>query len=147
MSEVENIDGIKQSGWTGGLKIEFRRFFGKGKSPPGLQNVFFQFTSKEHGEKLWRVSLQFKKIDHEAMFNQEGIIDEAAQEMVIESLYPDAVIKSQTESYKCGDFDITCKSSGSGGYGKRTWIYVLLIDEEIFKDAVIQLFNENKDKY
>mgnify|MGYP001190718624 CR=1 FL=1 len=147
LSEVEDIDGIKVSGWTGSLTINFKKFFGKGNNPPGLNNVFFQFTPKEHGQKLWRVSLRFTKIDSENMFTRGGIIEEAAQELVIKELYPDAVIKEQSESYRCGDYDYACKADGNGIFGTRTWIYVLLIDDEILDDAVNFVFSGTVDKY
>jgi hypothetical protein len=147
MSEVTTMQGIKKSGWTGGLSVNFKKFFGKGNTPPGLKNVYFQFSPKSHGEKLWRITLRFTKIDAEKIFVEGGLIEESAQKAVIEFLYPNAEIKEQTESYKCGDYDFSCKASGNGIYGNRTWIYVMLIDSEVFNSAVEHVFNETKDKY
>ena len=146
-SDVKELKGIKKSGWTGSLTINFNKFFGKGNKPPGLNNVFFQFTPKEHGEKLWRVTLKFKKIEGAKAFTEGGLIEEAAQELVFKILYPNAQIKEETESYKCGDYDFRCKATGNGIYGKRAWIYVMLIDEAIFTDAVQSVFDSTKDKY
>lgn len=147
IDEVQSIKGISKSGWTGGLKVNFKKFFGKNETPPGLRNVFFQFTPEGHGQKLWRVSLQFRKIDANQAFTQAGLIEEEAQTQVIEFLYPNATIKEQSETYKCGDYDFTCKASGNGVTGVRQSIIVMLIDEEIFSDAVAHVFNETKDRY
>ena len=147
LSEVKELEGIKKSGWTGSLTINFKKFFGKGNNPPGLNNVFFQFTPEEHGEKLWRITLRFSKIDAEKIFVEGGLIEEAAQKQVIKYLYPNATIEEQTESYKCGDYDFSCKASGNGIYGNRTWIYVMLIDSELFESAVDHVYNATKDKY
>ena len=147
LKEVEKVKGIKKSAWVGGLKVNFKKFFGKDNTPPGLRNVFFQFTPKDHGEKLWRVTLQFNKIDSEKANLESGLIMESAQERLINYLYPNAVIKEHSERYKCGDYDFNCKISGNGTYGIRHFILVTLIDSKVYEDAVNFVFNENKDKY
>jgi hypothetical protein len=145
--EIKSLQGIKVSGWTGRLTVNKKKYFGKGKNPPGLSDVLFDFTDEEHGQKLWRVALKFKKIDINNFMSDNSPIDEVAQKQAIQYLYPEATLKEVEESYKCGDWDFNCKASGNGVHGYRTWIYVLLIDSEIFKDAVDHKFERTVDLY
>lgn len=145
--EIKSLQGIKVSGWTGRLTVNQKKYFGKGKTPPGLSDVLFDFTDEEHGQKLWRVALKFKKINVDDFMNENSPIDELAQMQAIEYLYPEATLKEVEESYKCGDWDFSCKASGNGTHGYRTWIYVLLIDSEIFNDAVNHKFERTVDLY
>jgi len=148
LEEVKALNGIKISVWTARLTVNHKKYFGKGKSPPGLVDVLFDFTNEEHGQKLWRVALKFKKIDVDDFKAESSPIDELAQNQVIEYLYPEAVLKEVEESYRCVQYDVSygC-ASGNGVYGTRKWIYVLLIDSEILSDAVKHKFETSVDLY